>query len=200
MLSARTTSIAAVTRSPLTGQVTQNSGVLGNVNGIETDGLDVNLSYRTPPADWGSLGFTFNNAFLFNYDIIVPAAEGTAEISREGTEQGSPDQAFPKHKAIAILDWNGRNVGASITGRYIKSVRETAAGADNNKLNSRFYTDLQVRFFAPSFADNFGFALGVNNLFDKDPPGCISCGLNNFDPTTYDVPGRYMYARATLKM
>jgi iron complex outermembrane receptor protein len=40
----------------------------------------------------------------------------------------------------------------------------------------------------------------VNNLFDKDPPGCISCGLNNFDPGTYDVPGRYLYARATVKM
>jgi iron complex outermembrane receptor protein len=48
--------------------------------------------------------------------------------------------------------------------------------------------------------DRFGFALGVNNLFDKDPPGCISCGLNNYDPSTYDVPGRYYYARATIRM
>jgi iron complex outermembrane receptor protein len=187
---------AAITRTA-SGQIVQISGVLDNVNGINTDGLDVNLAYRTAPAGWGTLGLTFNNSFLFNYDVIVPTATGTATITREGTEQGSPDQAFPKHKAIAILDWNGTNVGASITERYIKSVTESANG---NKLNSRFYTDLQLRFFAPSFADNFGFALGVNNLFDKDPPGCISCGLNNFDPTTYDVPGRYMYARATLKM
>jgi iron complex outermembrane receptor protein len=122
--------------------------------------------------------------------VFVPSATGTLKISREGTEQGSPDQAFPKHKAIAILDWNGTNVGASLTGRYIKSVRESLAA--NNKMNSRFYTDFQLRFFAPSFADNYGFALGVNNLFDRDPPGCISCGLNNFDPTTYDVPGRYI--------
>jgi iron complex outermembrane receptor protein len=40
----------------------------------------------------------------------------------------------------------------------------------------------------------------VNNLFDKDPPGCISCGLNNMDPTTYDVPGRYYYARVSVKL
>jgi len=187
---------AAITRTA-SGQIAQISGVLGNVNGINTDGLDVNLAYRTAKADWGTLGLTFNNTFLFNYDVIVPTATGTAIIDREGTEQGSPDQAYPKHKAIAILDWNGTNFGASLTGRYIKSVVESANG---NKLNSRFYTDLQFRFFAPSFADNFGFALGVNNLFDKDPPGCISCGLNNFDPTTYDVPGRYLYARATVKM
>ena len=187
---------AAVSRTS-TGQISQISGVLGNVNGINTDGIDVNLAYRTAQADWGTLGLTFNNTFLFNYDVIVPTAAGTATISREGTEQGSPDQAFPKHKAIAILDWTGTSLSASLTERYIKSVRESANG---NKLNSRFYTDLQLRFHAPSFSDNFGFALGVNNLFDKDPPGCISCGLNNFDPGTYDVPGRYMYARATVKM
>ena len=48
-------------------------------------------------------------------------------------------------------------------------------------------------------ADNFGFAIGANNLFDNDPPACFTCGLNNFDPTTYDVPGRYFYARATRR-
>lgn len=188
---------AAVTRSPLTGQITQISGILDNVNGINTEGLDVNLAYRTDETSVGRFGFTFNNTFLFNYDIIVPTADGTDKISREGTEQGSPDQAFPKHKAVGIIDWEGKAVGLSLTGRYIKSVRESQNG---NKLNSRLYTDVQLRFTAPSFADRFGFALGVNNLFDKDPPGCISCGLNNFDPGTYDVPGRYLYARATVKM
>jgi TonB dependent receptor. len=37
--------------------------------------------------------------------------------------------------------------------------------------------------------------VGVNNIFDKDPPACFSCSLNNFDPTTYDIPGRFGYAR-----
>ena len=188
----------ALVNRTASGAISNIEGLLQNIAAIETDGLDVNFAYRTAKASWGTVGLTFNNTFLFNYDVIVPTATGSQTISREGTEQGSPDQAFPKHKAIAILDWNGTAIGASLTGRYIKSVRETEA--DNNRLNTRLYTDVQMRFFAPSFADNFGFALGVNNLFDKDPPGCISCGLNNFDPTTYDVPGRYFYARATIRM
>ena len=187
---------AAVKRSA-SGQITSISGVLGNVNGINTSGIDLNVSYRTAKADWGSLGFTFNNTFLSNYDVIVPAADGTAKISREGTEQGSPDQAFPKHKAIGIVDWDGGQFGLSLTGRYISSVRESQAA---NKLGSRLYTDMQARWNPDIWNETFGFAVGVNNLFDKDPPGCISCGLNNFDPTTYDVPGRYLYARATVKM
>jgi len=44
------------------------------------------------------------------------------------------------------------------------------------------------------------FALGVNNLFNVKAPGCISCDLNNFDPTAYDLPGRYYYVRASFKM
>ena len=87
-----------------------------------------------------------------------------------------------------------------MTGRYISSVIESQ---NDNKLNRRLYTDFQIRWETVGLGgreDGFGFALGVNNLFDKDPPACISCGLNNFDPTTYDVPGRYFYARATVRM
>jgi len=182
----------------VTGQIANIQGLLSNIAKIKTDGLDVNLLYKTGDTGVGKFGFTWNNAFLFNYDVFVPEVGGTAKISREGTEQGSPDQAFPKWKSVGIIDWDMKSFGASVTGRYISSVKESEAG--DNKLNSRLYVDLQLRWTSPDFAKNFGFAIGANNLFDKDPPGCISCGLNNFDPTTYDVPGRYLYARATVKM
>ncbi len=180
------------------GQIANIQGLLQNIAGINTKGMDVNLAYRTGRAAWGTLGLTLNNTFLFNYDVLVPTANGIAKTSREGTEQGSPDQAFPKHKAIGIVDWEGAMFGATLTGRYIKSVRETLA--DDNKLNSRLYTDFQARWTPQWFQERVGVALGINNLFDKDPPPCISCGLNNFDPGTYDVPGRYYYARIGVTM
>ena len=180
-----------------TGQIASINGTLDNINSIKTDGLDFNLSYHTAPASWGTLAFTLNNSFLFNYDLEVPGIDGPVTISREGTEQGSPDQAFPKHKAIGIIDWNGFDFGLTLTGRYIKSVVESHNG---NRLGSRFYTDIQGRW-SPAWVDHmFELALGVNNLFDKDPPGCISCATNNYDPNTYDVPGRYYYARLGVKV
>lgn len=186
---------ALITRT-VTGQIVNIQGLLQNIAGIDTEGLDVNLLYRADTG-FGNFGFTWNNSFLFDYDIEVPSADGTTKISREGTEQGSPDQAFPKWKSTGIIDWNLENFGGSVTGRYIKGVTESQNG---NKMGSRFYVDMQLRWISPDFARNFEFAIGANNLLDKDPPGCISCGLNNFDPTTYDVPGRYLYARATVKM
>ena len=185
-----------ITRS-VAGDIVGIDSVLDNIAGIRTKGIDANLAYRTDETGFGRFGFTWNNTFLRNFDILVPTADGTQVISREGTEVGSPSQAFPKWKSIGIVDWDLASFGATVTGRYIKSVRETNA---DNKIKSMFYTDLQLRWTSPDFADNFGFALGVNNLFDVKAPACFGCDVNGFDPTTYDVPGRYLYARATVKM
>jgi iron complex outermembrane receptor protein len=185
---------ALVTR--VNGNLTQVSGLLQNIAGVETKGYDLNIAYRSDQTSVGKFGFTWNNTFLTNYDVIVPITGGEQVISREGTEQGSPSQGFPKWKSVGILDWDITNFGATITGRYVSKLKE----GDGNTMSSKFYTDLQLRWTAPSFADNFGFALGVNNLFKTKAPGCFTCDINNFDPTVYDLPGRYFYARATVKM
>ncbi|MGS1017581.1 TonB-dependent receptor domain-containing protein [Allosphingosinicella humi] len=189
-------SCASVSRTS-SGAISQIRGFLQNIAGIDTDGLDVTLNLRSTETGAGSFGLYWTNTFLFNYDVTVPATVGTTTTSLEGTERGSPDQAFPKYKSTAILDWSLGDFAASLTGRYIRGVREPD---DNNKLGSRLYTDVQLRW-TPDFMDEaFGFAIGVNNLFDKDPPPCISCGLNNMDPTTYDVPGQFGYVRVSFKM
>ncbi len=189
------TACAAVTRTG-SGQIAQISGILGNVNEIDTEGFDFNVAIKSAAMSWGTLGFTSNNTFLVNYDVVVPSATGGAVISREGTEQGSPDQAFPKMKSVSTIDWSNKGIGASLTGRFIQSVIESQ---NNHRLADRFYVDFQARYQVP-FIQGAGIAVGVNNLFDKDPPGCISCGLNNYDPGTYDVPGRYFYGRVSFKM
>lgn len=190
-------SCAAISRT-VSGQVAEIAGLLQNIAAIETDGLDVTLNYRTPETGLGRFGLFWTNTFLFNYHVTVPATGGFTVIEREGTEQGSPDQAFPKWKSTAVLDWSQRGAGgfgASLTGRYIKGVEE----ANGNHMDSRFYTDIQLRW-EPGFWKGFGLAVGANNLFNVDPPPCFTCGLNNMDPTTYDVPGTFFYARVSLKM
>lgn len=187
-------SCAAISRTA-SGAISQIRGLLQNIASIETNGLDVTLNFRTGESGAGTFGLSWSNTFLFKYNVTVPATGGVTVIEREGTEQGSPDQAFPEYKSTAVLDWLFRPFGASLTGRYISGVDE----ANGNRMNSRFYTDLQLRW---DLEDRYGFsfALGANNLFDVDPPACFTCGLNNMDPTTYDVPGTFFYARATFRM
>jgi len=189
---------ALVTR--VGGTLTGINGILGNIAAIKTKGIDVNLAYRTRTTSMGRFGMTWNNTFLRNYDVIVPVTGGVQVISREGTEQGSPSQGFPKWKSIGVLDWDLANFGASLTGRYISKLRETAASGGGNVLKERFYTDLQLRWSPNWLNHQFGFAVGANNLLNTKAPGCFSCDLNNFDPTMYDVPGRFYYIRAGVKL
>ena len=187
-------SCAAITRTA-SGAIAQIRGLLQNIASIETDGVDATLNFRSGETGAGKFGLFWTNTFLFNYAVTVPATNGTTRIKREGTEQGSPDQAFPKYKSTAVLDWTLGDFAASLTGRYISGVVE----ANANRLHHRLYTDIQLRWEGEGLG-GFGFAIGANNLFNKAPPACFSCGLNNMDPTTYDVPGTFFYARATYKM
>jgi iron complex outermembrane receptor protein len=66
-------------------------------------------------------------------------------------------------------------------------------------MGNKFYTDLQLRLWAPNLINRLGFALGVNNMFNTKAPACFTCDINGFDPTTYDTPGRYFYFRMSYK-
>ncbi|WP_308517194.1 TonB-dependent receptor domain-containing protein [Sphingomonas flavescens] len=192
---------AAVSRAPGTGNVLQIQGVLQNIASIRTTGIDLNLAYRTRLSNMGTVGLTWNNTFLTKYDVTTPTATGTAVEQRAGLELGSPTQGFPKWKSIGVLDWDYGIVGATVTGRYISSLKEILN--NNNRLKSVFYTDAQVRL-KPRFnflLQDLELAVGVNNLFNKKTPGCLSCDTSgNFDANVYDTPGRYYYARLAVKL
>jgi iron complex outermembrane receptor protein len=189
-------SCALVTRSfSGSGQVVQISGIIDNIAGIKTKGIDLNVAYRGQKTQIGRFGLTWNNTFLKNYDLILPGGKE----SREGFEQGSPSQGFPKWKSIGILDWDGAQFGASLTGRYISKLKERNLNPPHS-LGAKFYTDIQLRWMPTFMNQAFAFAVGANNLFNTRAPGCITCDLNNFDPTMYDLPGRYYYARLGVKM
>jgi len=186
---------STITRTS-SGAISGIHNPLTNIGGIRTKAMDVNLLYYSPEWSWGQLSAHWYSTFLFNFDELVPIAVGFTTISREGTERGSPDQAFPRVKSTFGLDWDNEDFGATATVRYLASVRESQV---DNKLGSRTYFDAQLRWTPPFVENRFQVAVGVNNAFDQDPPGCISCGLNNFDPNAYDPPGRFFYARISYK-
>ena len=60
-----------------TGHLTSIRGFLQNIASIRTNGIDLNLAYRTRLANWGDLGLTWNNTFLNKFDVLTPTATGT---------------------------------------------------------------------------------------------------------------------------
>jgi iron complex outermembrane receptor protein len=184
-------SCTAIRRAP-SGIVTAINGLLLNTGGVRTKGIDATLTVRSGETGAGRFGLYVSGNYLLKYAERTPATDGFTTTDYVGTERGSPDQAYPHFKGLGTIDWTLGPVTASITARYIDNVQEIAA---ENELKSRLYGDAQLQF-RPSWLDaKFAFTFGVNNVFDKDPPACFSCSLNNFDPTTYDIPGRFGYLR-----
>lgn len=64
-----------------------------------------------------------------------------------------------------------------------------------NQLGTTVYSDVQCSYTVRPW--NATFTLGVNNLFDKQPPISRSTFANSYLPM-YDTPGRFVYARVAV--
>jgi iron complex outermembrane receptor protein len=190
-------SCSAITRSA-SGQVTQIIGTLQNISSIKTDGLDLNLTYRSPTSSAGSFGLSWQNTFTFKYNESSPTADGTSTVERAGTESGT--QAYPKYRSVATIDWSLGNFTASVTGRYIGKVHEANGDFAGHELGRRLYGDVQLIWDTKLANRDFSFTLGVNNIAGTAPPACYSCSLANYDPAVYDLPSQFFYARVAVKM
>jgi len=176
------------------GAVAAINNPLINIGGIETRAIDFTANWESPEYSFGQFNVTWYTSHLLEFTELVPTAAGLSPVTREGTERGSPDQAYPEWKSNVSVDWSRGEWGGTVTGRYISDVEEPG-----NTLDSIFYLDLQARYTPAWLEDQVVFSLGVNNVTDEDPPGCFSCGLNNFDPTTYDPPGTFAYFRIAYR-
>lgn len=176
------------------GQVIGIANPLINIGGIKTKQVDFTVTYGAPEMSIGAIDLRLNVAHLDEFTEFVPTSAGLTPVSREGTERGSPDQAYPDWKGSFSVDWSLGPFAASLLSRFVSSVDEPG-----NKLDSVNYLDAQFRWTPEFMRDNASLTVGILNLTDEDPPACFSCGLNNFDPTTYDPPGRFGYVRVAFK-
>jgi len=189
-------SCAAISRTG-SGSVAGISARLLNLNGIKTSGIDGTVNFRSSDVLGGSIGLSMNAAYLIKYDIIPPADLNAPTIKCVKTERcAAGDQAYPRFKLNSTLDFSTPSAGISFTGRYISSVTE----GNGHVMGNVFYGDIQA-FFSPAWMDHrTRLTVGVNNVFDRDPPACFTCDSANFDPSTYDIPGQFGYVRLSIAM
>jgi outer membrane receptor protein involved in Fe transport len=98
------------------------------------------------------------------------------------------------------LGWNRGDWDAQWRTRYISPVTALSADAAthaNLAVASVVYSDVQLGLAVPTLHTRFD--VGVDNVFDKLPPLIYQNGQGNTDSATYDMMGRYYWARATLK-
>lgn len=197
------------------GTVTRIDGILTNIAGIDTNGLDWSITAETQEGDWGQIRVKWVNTHLFNYTESVLGIDGVPIITeRSGTELGSPERAFVKFKSSLFMDWTRNEFTVGLTGRYISGVDEGCGGTtgdfgffqncsngeDGNRLDSVFYADAQFTYTPEALQENVSFTIGVQNFLDETTPLCTTCDLNNFDGTIHQIPGRFFFGRISFKL
>ena len=189
-----------------TGGINAFNNRLTNLGSIKTDGWDVDLFWTLPESALGRFKLSWQNTFVGRYEAL--GAAGQRQPQGPGIEV--VDSAIPEWTSNAVLDWSLGNWTASWTARHISKLTEQCGDAvefavcstpaeGTNQLDAITYHDAQVGYRF-DWLNGLQLTTGLNNVFDKDPPICLSCSLNGYDASTYDIPGgRFWYVRADLK-
>lgn len=196
---------SGITRAA-SGDITNFPNFLKNIGVIETSGFDVDVGWTLPETDFGTFRVTWRNTFVNDYDAVD--VDGVRQPQGVGIEVN--DSGIPEWTSNLGVVWSRGQWDAGWNLRFIDSLTESCGAASTfavcsnptagtNSLSSTSYHDLQLGYNADLWG-GARFSLGVNNVFDQDPPICLSCSLNGYDASNYDIPGgRFWYMRAEFK-
>jgi iron complex outermembrane receptor protein len=186
-----------------------------NIGEISTKGIDFDVSYQFDVGSAGRLGLNFVATMLDSLEFTPQPGVTYDCAGLYGAICGVPAPEW-RHKLDATwrTPWSG--IDLTVSWRYFDAVKQdsqdsneflsflgTTLGADatDAELGSRSYIDITG---AVTMADRYTLRLGVNNVFDKDPPlnGSNACPTGpcngNTWPQMYDAIGRQIFALMTV--
>ncbi|MDE1146060.1 MAG: TonB-dependent receptor [Azospirillaceae bacterium] len=207
-----------ISRNTTTGSLVTRGYVVTtyiNAGYLDTSGVDFSLSAKYDVVDligvegWGKVSLNFSGTFTDKYEIqVLPNTPAYSCDGYFGVTCGMP---IPKWRHRMVVDWglpNGMDLMA--TWRYIGGTRNDKTSsatyltgtyyAYDSRLPSVSYLDLGVSM---PLADDLSLRVGVNNVFDKDPPLTASTGgqVSNgaFYSGIYDALGRYVFTNVSMR-
>ena len=194
-----------ITRAP-TGGINGFNNRLTNLGQIHTDGWDLDLNWVLATTAGSRVVLGWQNTFVGRYEAT--GAAGQRQPQGPGIEV--VDSAIPSWTSTLRADWSRGPWSAGWAIRHLSALREDCGDAvafavcadpanSRNNLSATTYHDLRAGYRWEAMG-GIDLTLGINNVFDKDPPVCLSCSLNGYDASTYDIPGgRFGYARLDWK-
>jgi iron complex outermembrane recepter protein len=179
-----------------------------NIAAFEVRGVDVGVNYDRPLGSLGSANLNFLGTYNYRWTIVPGGLAETFDCAGlYGADCGIPTPKW-KHKARAT--WTIRsNISLSIGWRYTSGMKlapipDYEPGPYSKRLPAESFFDLSA---LAHVGKGYTLRLGVNNVFDKEPPlvpnGELACevGCNgNTYPQWYDPLGRYIFAGVTFNL
>ena len=189
-----------------------------NEGGEENKSYDISMNYKFDMGKFGDVRTRMVGTYLALLKFTPGALGGVGGVSYNCAGMVGPDcqPATPKWRHVFTADWDTpiQGFGVGMSWRYfgatVNSKTSTQVPPDyvpgynptDAYLPSISYLDLHTTYVW----NKATFRLGVNNVFDKDPPlfDTVVTGGNqvyaesNTNPGTYDMLGRYIFLNVTL--
>ena len=212
-----------LTRDPVTGDVADFNATITNQGALNVEGYDMNVDYRFDTS-YGKFSINWDSSYISKYETQL--SDTSDVVSRVGNY--TSNFPVWRLRSNISLGWERADWDASLKGRYYSALDEDCSSVGiaalyagqpelenlcsdptvttddftgttvrrmENELEETWYWDAQVGVKLPW---NARVALGVNNLFDEDPPVAYLPFANSFDPQ-YEMPGHFYYLRYDQK-
>lgn len=179
------------------------------VNNVE--GWDLTLNYRLPETRFGRFSFAWDSTYQSlnesdnDNDGDIDADDGGSVVGEYQDRNNNW-----RIRSNLMTRWEMGDFGATLFSRYYSRQEEECPFGSNdygygelcndfenglNRIGATTYHDVSVFWKAPW---NAKVTLGVNNVFDKQPPVSFNTFANSFDPQ-YEVPGQFFYIQYNQK-
>ena len=187
-----------------TGNINGFNNTLRNIGRIDTSGFDFSFTWQLPATSWGRFANHFGTTYVDRYR----QQNSPGQFNPRGVGVEVNDSGIPRWRAVNDFTWAMGNWSADWRLRYMSDLTERCGGAvgfpicngpnNTHHLGAVTYQDVRLNWRVP-YIKNLDISAGINNLLAKDPPVCLSCSLNGYDASNYDLPGRFAYMQASLK-
>jgi iron complex outermembrane receptor protein len=189
-----------------------------NEGGEESKSYDIAMNYKVDMGKFGDVRTRMIGTYLARLEFSPGSLGGVSSKAYNcaGMFGISCEPATPKWRHVFTADWDtpiqGFGVGMSwrYYGETINSLTSTQVPPDyitgynptDGHLASISYFDVHTSYVW----NKATIRLGVNNVFDKDPPifdtqntaGNSIYGESNTNPSLYDTLGRYIFLNVTV--
>lgn len=199
-----------------TGQILFINSPTVNLGTLNTSGIDFTGKYKIPHFDVaginiGDFAVSLNTTYLIKYDNDTAPGQTGDVINHLAGMYNNGYGNYTRWRGVGMLNWSTGPWSATWKMRYFGALnvgsRNTtesfsADGGIPNvvlRVPTMIYNDLAVAYNIAQW--NTTLNVGVDNLFDKQPPLMYQNNvLNaNTDVNTYDTIGRYFFAGVTVK-
>jgi len=176
-----------------------------NLDPRTVEGFDFSFNYRTPETRFGTFELDASATYTKKFEQLKSSLDpllsdpelagnfASVQSNRLGLN------GLPKWRATGSLDWSLDRYSAAVTVRYVGPVQDTSA---TNDTTGEFWpveswTTVNLRLGVKLGQKGTGLwgtqlSVGVNNLFDKNPPRADESG--GFFGSLHNAQGRVFYA------